>query len=169
MPALRLTPDDTARLRAIRAEALVTDPWSFGPFPGEDLFESEDRAREILANPDHAVFGVEDTDAPGRPLVAMGGIMRSARAKQAHLVSIWGVYTRPDARRQGHARAVMLACIDQARAWPGVTRIALSVSERTPHARVLYESLGFATWGIEPDAVRIGTESAAERFMHLKL
>jgi ribosomal protein S18 acetylase RimI-like enzyme len=169
MHARRLTTDDTARLRALRAEALVTDPWSFGPFPGEDLFESEDRAREVLADPNHAIFGVEDPADPARPLIAMAGIMRSTRAKQAHLVSIWGVYTRPAFRRRGCARALMTACIEQARAWPGVSRIALSVSERTPEARALYESLGFTTWGIEPDAVRIGTESANERFMHLTL
>tara|TARA_R110000782_G_scaffold13976_30_gene41156 strand:- start:4256 stop:4765 length:510 start_codon:yes stop_codon:yes gene_type:complete len=169
MHAIHLTPDDTARLRVLRAAALVTDPWSFGPTPGEDNFESEDRASQILANPNHAIFGVQDAADPARPLVAMAGVMRLTRAKQNHIADIWGVYTTQAFRRRGCCRALMHACIDQARAWPGVERITLSVSERSPGVRALYESLGFTTWGIEPDAVRIGTESAAERFMHMKL
>jgi RimJ/RimL family protein N-acetyltransferase len=168
-PCIRLTPDDTARLRVLRAEAIRTEPWSFGPTPGEDLFESEERARDILADPGHALFGVEDLTDPARPLVAMAGIMRSTRAKQAHTVNIWGVYTRPAFRRHGLSRAVMTACIAHARGWGGAAQVALSVSERAPGARALYESLGFRTWGVEPDCVRIGSESADERFMHLVL
>ena len=169
MHALRLTPDDTPRLRVLRARALVTDPWSFGPTPGEDIFESEDRARQILASPSHAIFGIEDTADPDRPFIAMAGVMRLTRAKQSHIADIWGVYTTPASRRRGCCRALMHACIDHARTWPGVERITLSVSERNPGARSFYESLGFTTWGIEPDAVRIGPESTAERFMHLHL
>lgn len=165
-PCIRLTPDDTARLRVLRAEAMRAEPWSFGPTPGEDLFESEERARDMLTDPNHAVFGVEDLTDPARPLVAMAGIMRSTRAKQAHTVNIWGVYTRPAFRRRGMSRAVMTACIAHAPTWPGVQRICLSVSDRTPNARALYESFGFATWGTEPDCVRIGPDTAAEHHMH---
>jgi RimJ/RimL family protein N-acetyltransferase len=167
--AIRLTPSDTARLRILRAEALVNDPWSFGPTPGEDLFECEERARGVLADPIHAVFGVEDGAGPAHPLVAFAGVMRSTRAKQSHVASIWGVYTTPAFRRRGCSRAIMRACIDHARAWSGVTQLALSVSERAPEARALYESLGFRTWGIEPDCVRIGAESGDERYMQLAL
>ncbi len=169
MHALRLTPDDSARLRVLRAEALVTSPWSFGSAPGDDRFESDDFTRAHLADPNNAIFAIEDTVDPAKPLLAMAGLMGPTRAKQPHIAGIWGVYTSPNARRRGCARAVMHAAIDHARAWPAVTRIYLSVSERNPGPRALYESLGFSTWGIEPDAIRINHESANERHMNLTL
>ena len=169
MHALRLTPDDSTRLRVLRAEALVTDPWSFGSAPGDDRFESDDFTRAFLADPNHAILAIEDALDPAKPLLAMAGLIGPTRVKQPHIASIWGVYTTPRARRRGCARAVMNAAIDHARAWPAVTRIYLSVSERNPDARALYESLGFTTWGIEPDAIRINNESANERHMNLTL
>lgn len=176
---IRLTPADAARLRTLRAESLRTDPWAFGSAPGDDRFESEDLARATLSDPNHAIFAIEDPDRgrvddrPGThggvPLIAMAGIARSTRIKHPHLANIWGVYTTPTFRRRGLSRAILTACIDHARAWPGVERISLSVSDRTPAARSLYESLGFITWGTEPDCTRIGPESAAEHHMHLQL
>ena len=165
--AIKLTPADTARLRVLRAQALVTDPWAFGSAPGDDRFESEDGTRAALADESQSIFGIEHPDDGS--LVAMAGIKRVDRIKHPHLANIWGVFTSPDHRAQGCARAVMHACIDQARAWPTIERVALSVSERSPGARALYESLGFVAWGTEPDCVRIGGASAAEHHMHLAL
>jgi RimJ/RimL family protein N-acetyltransferase len=171
---LRLTPDDAPRLRALRAESLLTDPWAFGATPDEDSFRSEDFARTTLADPAHAIFAVEHPDgggnhSDGAPLIAMAGIVRASRSRQSHTAVIWGVYTTPDFRRRGLSRALVNACINHAPTWPGVERITLSVSDRTPNARVLYESLGFITWGTEPDCVRIGPDSAAEHHMHRPL
>lgn len=164
----RLTVTDVDRLRTLRAEALATDPWAFGSAPGEDRFESAEPARAALDDPDQAIFAVEGPDPTG-VLVAMAGVRRSTRTKHAHLASIRGVFVQPDARRRGHGRAVLEACIAWARDRPGVDRIALSVSERTPAARALYASRGFETWGVEPDCTRIDGDGAAEHHMHLVL
>ncbi len=169
--AIKLTTTDTARLRALRAQALVTDPWAFGSAPGDDRFESEDAARRALADGSQSIFAIEAAGSNGQqpPLVAMAGIKRADRIKHPHLATVWGVFTSPDHRGRGYARAVMHACIDQARDWPTIERVCLGVSDRTPNARALYESLGFVLWGTEPDCVRIGNESAAEHHMHLQL
>lgn len=166
---LRLTPDDAPRLRILRAEALVAFPWSFGSAPGDDRFESEDFTRAHLADPINAVFAIEDGADPAKPLLAMAGLIGPTRVKQPHIAGIWGVYTSQRARRTGCARALINAAIDHARARPAVTRVYLSVSERNPGARALYESLGFITWGVEPDAIRIGNEFANECHMSLAL
>ncbi|MCH8509749.1 MAG: GNAT family N-acetyltransferase [Phycisphaerales bacterium] len=176
---IRLTPADARRLQALRAESLVTDPWAFGSAPGDDGFESDDFTRTTLSDPQHAIFAIENPDRGGHspggdadgsvPLIAMAGVAHSIRTKQPHIAIIWGVYTTPDARRRGLSRALMNACIAHARTWPGVERIALSVSDRSPNARALYESLGFITWGAEPDCLRINNESAAEHHMSLRL
>jgi RimJ/RimL family protein N-acetyltransferase len=175
---LRLTSADAPRLQALRAEALVTDPWAFGATPDEDSFRAADFARATLADPQHAFFAVEHPDR-GRhhrdgppalaPLIAMAIITRAPRSRQSHTAVIWGIYTTPGFRRRGLSRALVNACITHAPTWPGVERITLSVSDRTPNARALYESLGFITWGTEPDCVRIGPDSAAEHQMHLRL
>jgi RimJ/RimL family protein N-acetyltransferase len=79
------------------------------------------------------------------------------------------VYTRPDVRGRGLCRSVLKLLIEHARAWPGIERVQLSVSERAPAARALYESLGLESWGREPDALRIDGQSAAEIHMSLAL
>jgi ribosomal protein S18 acetylase RimI-like enzyme len=151
---------------AIRAEGLRTNPWSFAGAPGDDRFE--DRAATIahLADARNAVFAAED-DASR--LLAVAGVMCSGRVKHAHRASIWGVYATPAVRGRGLGRAVVGACIEYAHTLPGVTRVALSVSERSVAARRLYESLGFVAWGTEPAATKIGEESAAEIHMQLVL
>ena len=63
----------------------------------------------------------------------------------------------------------MQLAIETARSWPGVAAICLSASERSVDAIRLYKKLGFEPWGVEPDAVRIGSESAAEVHMMLRL
>lgn len=165
----RLTPDDADRYRALRREMLLDAPWAFASAPGDDRAESPDWVRQRLGEDDNAIYAVDDAD-PGAALLACAGIVRSLRLKTPHRADIWGVYTAPRARSRGHARAVVRACLDHARArWPGVELVTLTVSERSPGARRLYESLGFTRWGTEPDALRIGPESAAEHHMHLRL
>ncbi|MEF2280174.1 GNAT family N-acetyltransferase [Deinococcus sp. YIM 134068] len=55
---------------------------------------------------------------------------------RARIVNVW---THPDHRRRGLARALVTRCLDAARD-RGVTRVSLGTSEL---ARPLYESLGF--------------------------
>lgn len=162
---IRLGPDDRDRLMAIRATALAGEPWAFGSAPGDDRLEDPALVDAMLADPSQAVFG----GILGDDLVAMAGIKRVGRIKHPHLAGIWGVYTRPEHRGRGLGRGVTSACIDRARTWAGVEVVTLSVSERNPGARRLYESLGFVVWGTEPDCTRIGDESAGEHHMRLVL
>lgn len=55
---------------------------------------------------------------------------------RGRIVNVW---THPDHRRQGHARAAVLACLNAAQ-HRSISRISLGT---TPEARALYESLGF--------------------------
>jgi hypothetical protein len=47
--------------------------------------------------------------------------------------------------------------------------VALGVSAQGEAAMSLYESLGFATWGTEPDALRIDGAAIAQHHMMLRL
>lgn len=168
MQPFALKPDDAPRYVAIRREMLVDSPWSFFGAPGDDRPSDAGFMRDHLALDANAVYAIEDPVDPPR-LVAVAGVQRSLRVRHLHRAEIWGVYVSPRARRQGAARSLLRACIAHARGWEGLRHIALSVSERSPEAEALYASLGFVRWGIEPDFMRIGDESASEHHMHLAL
>jgi ribosomal protein S18 acetylase RimI-like enzyme len=99
----------------------------------------------------------------------MAGIIRETRKKQQHRSSIWGVYVSESHRGRGFGRAVVEACVHHAWTWPGIESVALSVSADRTAAKALYESLGFVTWGTEPDSLRVNGSEVAEHHMLLKL
>ncbi|MCC6907905.1 MAG: N-acetyltransferase [Phycisphaerales bacterium] len=169
MPVIRLlTPDDAPAYAALRREMLVESSWAFLRCIDDDFAVVESAIAAKLAENENDIAGAFD-DRPAPCLLASAGVVRLEPRKTRHRALIWGVYVSPAARGRGLGRAVMNLAINTARTWPGVECIWLSVSERTPAARALYESLGFVTWGTEPDAIRIGSESAAEHHMHLRL
>ena len=159
----------------LRAHALVESPWAFTNAPSED--RTPDQVRASLDPAINAIIGVFVLHAksgavpqasPPR-LAAITGVVRSTKSKSAHLAMLWGVYTHPDFRGRGLGRLAVEGAIEAARAWDGVGGVCLSVSARTEPAIALYRSLGFREWGREPDATRIGGESADEVYMRLTL
>jgi ribosomal protein S18 acetylase RimI-like enzyme len=75
---------------------------------------------------------------PGPP-GSVGQVFRDRERDDAHLVSMW---TAPEARRQGIARAMITTAI----AWAqesGAGQIHLWVTVGNDGARLLYESAGF--------------------------
>jgi RimJ/RimL family protein N-acetyltransferase len=160
-----LTPADAAAFVSLRRLMLVESPWAFGASPEDDGRSDEARVAASIAGPGVAYGG----GFTGGTLASVAALVREAKQKRAHIAFLYSVYTHPDARRSGLCRAVLRLLIDTARIWPGVEVVQLAVSERAPGARALYESLGFRAWGREPDALRIGGESAAEIHMSLRL
>mmetsp|Transcript_2433 Transcript_2433/g.5237 ORF Transcript_2433/g.5237 Transcript_2433/m.5237 type:complete len:197 (+) Transcript_2433:2-592(+) len=60
------------------------------------------------------------------------------------VVSAWGVvYTIPQERQKGWAKACVRAATDFALKQPGIKRVVLLVADRNLEARKFYESLGF--------------------------
>jgi GNAT superfamily N-acetyltransferase len=76
----------------------------------------------------------------GEELVACGGL-RTLDAAQA-LGEIKRMYVAPDARRRGHARRLLDALEDAARAI-GLTRLRLDTNAQQPEALLLYEACGY--------------------------
>jgi ribosomal protein S18 acetylase RimI-like enzyme len=65
-----------------------------------------------------------------------------ANTTSAHFGYVFGLYTRPDARRRGVAKALMRA-IAQVLRQEGRRYVVLSVDTPNEQARALYEQLGF--------------------------
>jgi ribosomal protein S18 acetylase RimI-like enzyme len=72
----------------------------------------------------------------GLTLLDWGPTRDNPQPFRGRIVNVW---THPDHRRQGHARAAVLACLAAAQR-RGISRLSLGT---TPEARALYESLGF--------------------------
>jgi ribosomal protein S18 acetylase RimI-like enzyme len=95
--------------------------------------------------------------------------MRGKAPKFAHRANLWGVFVEPAYRGSGYGRAVVVAALEVARAWPGVDFVDLGVSENAPEALRLYESLGFVAWGREPETTAHARRRYDEIFMALRL
>ncbi|ANE42835.1 GNAT family N-acetyltransferase [Deinococcus puniceus] len=78
----------------------------------------------------------------GLTLLEWGPTRGDPQPFRGRIVNVW---THPDHRRQGHARAAVLACLNAAQC-RGISRLSLGT---TPEARALYESLGFRASGGE--------------------
>lgn len=105
--------------------------------------------------------------APNGDLVAQAGTSADT-GKRSHIAHIISVYTHPDHRGKGLGAAVVQACIDHLQTIPTVTSIRISVNSNNVYAIRAYESLGFVTWGEEPDAIRTADGSCHnERHMVL--
>ena len=147
---------------------LLDSPWAYSASPEDDFALDVDRVRAMFADERAATFAIEAPGSPG-DLVATASIRRETRTKFAHRALVWGVFVEPEHRGRGWGRAVVTAAVDLARAWAGVDYVDLAVSENAPAAQRLYESLGFAAWGREPESTELEGRRYDEIYMTLRL
>lgn len=148
-----ITAEDIPALIAMRRTGLEQEPHSFGASLEDDRTLDPRFVESALAEHGQAILGAF---APG--LVGMVGIYRDRMIKSSHKAHIWGMYVSPAGRGQGTGRRLMAAALQWAEELEGIIQVHLIVSSRTPVALGLYQSLGFAAWGTEPQALRINGE-----------
>ncbi len=122
----RLGPADAQALQRLYAQGGPFAPDAFDPYQLDNgLF-----------------YGVWDGEARdgSKELAAAGGTHIVNRAEQ--VAAIGNVYTRPDRRRQGLARAITQALLAGLQA-ANIRLVVLNVDQRNQPARTLYEALGF--------------------------
>ncbi len=78
------------------------------------------------------------------------------------------MYVMPEYARRGIARALLAHAIDAARA-AGLEQLTLTVTQDNTAARELYASAGFATFGVEPRAIKVDGAYFAKEHMVLML
>jgi ribosomal protein S18 acetylase RimI-like enzyme len=105
----------------------------------------------------------------GDQLVGAVSLEFSPKTKILHKVLVVGVYVHPEARGQGHARALLQGAIRFCRDWQDIRSVQLEVVESNAPAVALYQSLGFETYGVEPMAVLTpsGFKSKLHMWLHL--
>jgi predicted GNAT family acetyltransferase len=128
----RLGPDDWEAFRDIRLASLADSPDAFGSSLERERAFTEEDWRQRVSGP---VFVVDDPDP-----VSVGGIFDNDGVGQ-----IWGMWTHPDHRGQGHARRILDAVT------PLHDRVRLHVNITNGGARLVYERYGFVGTGeVEP-------------------
>ena len=162
--ARQLAISDLDAVVALRHQALESHPHAFGAVPEED--------RIIAGGPREALFGTAGESVlfgafESHALVGMTGLARAVGAKRRHKAIIWGMYVVPSSRRRGVGRMLLEVVVAEARKWPGVRQLHLSVTEVAGEARRLYDSAGFVEWGREPRSLEWSGRFADE--MHLAL
>jgi ribosomal protein S18 acetylase RimI-like enzyme len=102
-------------------------------------------------------------------LVGTAGFFRNTTLKRKHKGKVWGMYVADAARGQGIGRALLLALLERARQIQDLEEVLLSVAVTQAPARKLYASLGFTSYGLERNALRVGQQSVDEDYMSLNL
>jgi GNAT superfamily N-acetyltransferase len=165
----QLGPDDAAAFKSVRLQGLRESPEAFGSTYEEEVESPLDvvatRLERASAPPMRVVLGAFADHA----LVGIVGCYQEAKVKVQHKAVIWGMYVSPEARGQGLGRRLLESAVAEARAWPNVERVTITVVERVRRARALYLSAGFELFGREPDALRRHGVSDAMEYLSLPL
>ncbi len=152
MPIVAITSaEHLDRYRAIRLEALATDPDAFGSTLQHESVFDDARWRQRLdtfqGEPGQvylATIGSRDIGVAGV------GLRRGDRAPDAML---WGMWVRPADRGQGAARDLIGATVEWARR-QGADEIVLAVRRGNTAAVGLYRAEGF----VETDELGIASD-----------
>lgn len=158
---------DAAAWWAIRLEALLAEPFAFG----KAVEEHQATPVEIIADRfrhapecDLHLGAFEHSD-----LVGTATFIRDKGVKDRHKGHIYGVYVSSAHRGKGVGRALLAELVERAKRDPSLEQIQLAVATVQTAARSLYQSLGFRSFGIEPNALKIGSTYVDEDHMILKL
>lgn len=150
-----LTAEDELAFRALRLEALRRHPEAFVPSYEEERGIDPEvippRPRSDWMTGGNFILGAY---AFGW-LAGAVGVRRWPRRKQRHKATLWLIYTDPALRGQGAGRKLLEQAIDLCRSDPELELLHLSVGSESLAARVLYTSLGFEPYGMEPQAMKL--------------
>ena len=160
-----LHPDEWEAFQALRLRSIADMPEAIYPTHEEESSRTPDQIRARITPTDHQfVFGAY-RDAQ---LVGIAGLRRDTLVQVAHKGMLWGVFVHPQRRGGGIARRLLQALFEQARGI-GVRQVHLNVNADNPRAAGLYRSMGFETYGREPDAMQVGGRYYDEELMVLRL
>lgn len=116
-----------------------------------------------LKDNDNVIFGA----FLGMELVGIAGIYPATRSKISHRALIWGMYVKPEYRRDGIGRSLMVEALLHTKNKIKCLAIELSVESKNIPAKALYESFAFKAWGTEPMAFHVDDLFCDE--IHMKL
>lgn len=94
----------------------------------------------------------------GDELAGIVGLAFEPREKARHKVTLFGMYVTQAYQQQGLGRQLVEAALAEARQYPRLKVIQLTVTAGNDAAFALYQRCGFIQYGLEPLAVRVGVD-----------
>jgi ribosomal protein S18 acetylase RimI-like enzyme len=151
----------------LRLESLESEPFAFG----KAVEEHRAMPVETMALRFRDTAGGNFTLGAFKDgnLAGMMTFVRDTGVKDRHKGHIYGVYVTSAERGNGVGRALLKAVLERAKRDPSLEQILLAVATVQTAARRLYRSCGFASFGIEPNALKVGANYVDEDHMILRI
>ena len=161
MEVRALAEADASEYQELRLRALREHPDAFTSSYEEDrvkpLAWAKSRLVPSAEAPNDFVLGAF---ADGK-LIGILGMSVEPRAKIRHKGLVFGMYVVPEHAGRGVGQKLMSYCIARARGMAALEQLQLTVTESNIRAKSFYEKVGFRSFGVERNAVKIG-----ERYVH---
>jgi ribosomal protein S18 acetylase RimI-like enzyme len=156
---------DWRDLRAIRLEALRSEPAAYSSSFEETLARSDEHWQQRLASY-HSVHLLARVQS--RPIGMVGGYLGSDEGDESVAV-VFGMYVAREYRGRGIGRLLLSSLIDRLSALPQISTIRLGVTETQDPARALYESMGFQVIGKTEEGIVVDDRQVDELIMELRV
>jgi ribosomal protein S18 acetylase RimI-like enzyme len=166
----QITSQDAAAYRNLRLEGLRNHPEAFSEsveeFAARAVGDIAAMIGDNPASPDGFILGAfDDKDR----LVGVVSLARESFLKERHKAILWGMHVSADYRRRGIGRRLVEELVTRARDYGDIEQIILNAATRNTPAVRFYESLGFRSFGREPNALHVGDLSYDQEHMILDL
>jgi RimJ/RimL family protein N-acetyltransferase len=165
MQIRRLEISDAPVYRELRLRGLREHPDAFtSSFEEENLRSLAETEKRLSPTSDTVMWGafVEGT------LAGVVGMTRETRLKNRHKATLVAMYVAPEYGGQGLGLALVQTVIQAAKT-AQVELLVLTVTDTNRQAAALYARAGFASFGIEPDAIRVNGVPFGKQHMYLQL
>ncbi len=158
--------EDFQAFLEIQRLALLQAPEVFGSdynwFENLSVLSKEQRFEQYLNFPYQYILGAVETNGSISGMVGYSG---SDLNKLRHKGRLWGLFVLPEQRGRGIASELIKSVLDTARELLDVEQVQLAVSTHNQASYGLYLRLGFAVYGTEVRALKIGSEYVDEYLM----
>jgi ribosomal protein S18 acetylase RimI-like enzyme len=161
----RLESKDAEIYKEIRIEALKANPEAFSSSYEEEKEYPLENFENRLNFGNFYTFGafVE------YKLAGIVTLILETKNKTNHRANIVAMFVYPEYRKCGIGRGLMTEAINKAKEIKEVKQVYLSVTSSNDPAKNLYQSLGFKTYGIDKNGLRIGDKYFDDDLMVLVL
>lgn len=149
--------------KKLRLEALKLSPEAFASSYEEEKEFTIETFGNRLSNSSSYTLGAFENGK----LLGVVTLQLEQKAKLKHRITIFAVYVAVGNRGHGVAKKLLKEAITRSKQINGIEAIYLTVGAANQPAKNLYKSLGFATYGIDKKALKIGNTYFDEELMVL--